>query len=51
MHPVINDQRILYFHETVVAGSIRAAANLDISPSVISRQLKLLERELFMTLL
>ncbi len=52
MQSVINEQRIQYFYETVRAGSIRAAAAaLDVSPSVISRQIKLLETELSATLL
>lgn len=48
----LNERWLRYFHETVAAGSIRGAADsLDVEPSVISRQIQQLERELGMVLL
>lgn len=45
--PGVNERRLRYFYETVSAGSIRAAAeNLDVEPSVVTRQIQQLEIEL-----
>ncbi|WP_251864093.1 LysR family transcriptional regulator [Achromobacter sp. Marseille-Q4962] len=43
----LNQTRLRYMHEVIVCGSIRGAAEkLDMSPSVISRQIQLLEKEI-----
>lgn len=48
----LNERWLRYFYEAVEAGSIRGAADsLGVEPSVISRQIRLLERELGTTLL
>ena len=48
----IDDRRVKYLYEAVLAGSVRAAADkLDMNPSVVSRQISQLEAELAITLI
>ena len=52
MPAAIDDRRVRYLYEAVVAGSVRAAADkMDMNPSVVSRQVAQLEAELAMPLL
>lgn len=49
---LIDDRRVRYLYEASIAGSVRAAAdNLDMNPSVVSRQIAQLESELAVLLL
>jgi DNA-binding transcriptional LysR family regulator len=51
MNAPLDHHRLHYLYEAVRLGSVRAAAEgLDINPSVISRQIALLEKELGITL-
>ncbi|AUL45859.1 LysR family transcriptional regulator [Bordetella trematum] len=48
----LNAKRLQYFFEAVTAGSVRGAAErLGVEPSIVSRQIQLLEKELGVTLL
>ncbi|OZI34212.1 LysR family transcriptional regulator [Bordetella genomosp. 10] len=48
----IDDRRIRYLYEAVIAGSVRAAADkMDMNPSVVSRQIAHLESELAISLI
>jgi len=52
MNALLDNHRLRYLHETVRSGSVRAAAErLDINPSVISRQIAQLEKDVGMTLI
>lgn len=52
MSSPIDDRRVRYLYEAILAGSVRAAADkLDMNPSVISRQIAQLEVELAVTLM
>jgi DNA-binding transcriptional LysR family regulator len=52
MNALLDNHRLRYLHETVRLGSVRAAAEgLDINPSVVSRQIAQLEKELGITLI
>ena len=52
MTVLLDHHRLHYLHETVRFGSVRAAAaGLDINPSVISRQIAQLEKDLGITLI
>jgi DNA-binding transcriptional LysR family regulator len=52
MTALLDHHRLRYLHEAVRFGSVRAAAEgLDINPSVISRQIALLEKDLGITLI
>ncbi|ARP81934.1 hypothetical protein CAL12_14655 [Bordetella genomosp. 8] len=43
----LSERRLRYFHAVVTVGSVRGAADsLDVEPSVVSRQVQLLEEEL-----
>lgn len=48
----LSARRLQYFFETVTTGSVRAAAErLGVEPSIVSRQIQLLEKELDVVLL
>ncbi|MBK5911733.1 hypothetical protein CCR85_09570 [Rhodothalassium salexigens] len=48
----VDQKRLLYFHEAVTAGTMRAASEkLNLAPSSISRQIALLEREVGLPLI
>jgi len=52
MDQPIDDRRVRYLYEAIVAGSVRAAADkLDMNPSVVSRQIAQLESELAIPLM
>jgi DNA-binding transcriptional LysR family regulator len=52
MNILLDHHRLHYLHEAVRRGSVRAAAEgLDVNPSVISRQIALLEKEFGITLI
>jgi DNA-binding transcriptional LysR family regulator len=52
MDVLLDHHRLHYLYEAVRFGSVRAAAeSLDVNPSVISRQIALLEKELGITLI
>jgi DNA-binding transcriptional LysR family regulator len=52
MTALLDHHRLYYLYEAVRLGSVRAAAEaLDINPSVISRQIALLEKELGISLI
>lgn len=48
----LKNRRVRYLYEAVLQGSVRAAADkMDLNPSVVSRQISLLEAELSITLI
>lgn len=50
--PILDNRRVRYLYEAVLAGSVRAAADkLNMNPSVVSRQIAQLEVELAITLI
>lgn len=52
MSSPIDDRRVRYLYESVLTGSVRAAADkMDLNPSVVSRQIAQLEIELAIPLL
>lgn len=52
MHKMLNAQRLQYFHQVVISGSVRGAADtLKVDPSSISRSIALLEKETGLLLL
>ncbi len=52
MHTILNDHRLGYLFEAVRLGSIRAASDLlGVNPSVISRQIAQLEKDVGVTLI
>jgi DNA-binding transcriptional LysR family regulator len=49
---IIDDRRVRYLYESAITGSVRAAADkLDLNPSVVSRQIAQLEKDLAITVM